>query len=109
MAERAAPLVDHVFPGVAVRQWVLSFPHRIRYLLAWDRALCRAVVGVTMRAILGSVRARAGAAGVPRGLGGGIAILRPLGHAPRARLWRDAADIVCRRPAADVVYRRSLA
>jgi hypothetical protein len=34
MAERAAHLVDHVFPDVPVRQWVLSLPFRLRYLLA---------------------------------------------------------------------------
>jgi hypothetical protein len=41
MAERAAHLVDHVFPEVPVRQWVLSLPHRLRYVLAWDHELCR--------------------------------------------------------------------
>ena len=35
MAERAAHLVDHVLPDVPVRQWVLTLPHRLRYLLAW--------------------------------------------------------------------------
>ena len=34
MAERAAHLVDRVFPRVPVRQWVLSLPHRLRYRLA---------------------------------------------------------------------------
>jgi hypothetical protein len=43
MAERAAHLVDHVFPAVPVRQWTLRLPYRIRYVLAWDHALCRAV------------------------------------------------------------------
>jgi hypothetical protein len=52
MAERAAHLVDHVFPDVPVRQWVLSLPYRLRYRLAWDHDLCRAVVGVCMRAVL---------------------------------------------------------
>jgi hypothetical protein len=33
MTERAAHLVDHVFPDVPVRQWVLSLPPKIRYLL----------------------------------------------------------------------------
>lgn len=33
MAERAAHLVDHVFPDVPVRPWVLSVPHRLRYQL----------------------------------------------------------------------------
>jgi hypothetical protein len=30
MAERAAHLVDRVFPDVPVRHWVLSLPYRIR-------------------------------------------------------------------------------
>jgi hypothetical protein len=34
MAERSAHLIDHVFADVPVRQWVLSLPHRLRYLLA---------------------------------------------------------------------------
>jgi hypothetical protein len=59
MAERAAHLVDHVLPDVPIRQWVLSFPYRLRYLLAWDHDLCRAVVGVYVRAVLGFLRARA--------------------------------------------------
>lgn len=34
MTDRAAHLVDHVFPAVAIRQWVLTLPPRLRYLLA---------------------------------------------------------------------------
>ena len=51
MAERAAHLVDHVLPDVPVRQWVLTIPHRLRYLLAWRHDLCRAVVRILHRAI----------------------------------------------------------
>ena len=36
MTESAARLVDGGLPRVPVRQWVLSLPHRLRYLLAWD-------------------------------------------------------------------------
>jgi len=39
MAAQAAHLVDAVLPRVAVRQWVLSLPHRLRYLLAWNHKL----------------------------------------------------------------------
>ena len=53
MAERTAHLVDHVFPDVPVRQWVLSVPYRVRYQLAWDHDLCRAVVGVLLSAMKG--------------------------------------------------------
>ena len=59
MAERAAHLVDQVFPDVPVRQWVLSMPYRLRYLLAWDHDLCRALVAVYVRAVLGFLRQRA--------------------------------------------------
>lgn len=34
MTERAARLVESVLARVPVRQWVLSVPHRLRYLLA---------------------------------------------------------------------------
>ena len=81
MAERAAHLVDKVFPPVPVRQWVLSLPHRLRYRLAWDHDLCRAVVGRTMRAIVGFLRRRARDAGVTDGRGGAVAILQRFGGA----------------------------
>jgi hypothetical protein len=70
MAERAAHLVDHVFPDVPVRQWVLSLPARLRYRLAWDHDLCRAVVAVYVRTVLAWLRARARDAGVADGRGG---------------------------------------
>lgn len=53
MAERAAHLLDHVLPDAPIRQWVLSLPYRLRYLLAWDHDLCRTVVRVYVRAVLG--------------------------------------------------------
>ena len=61
MAEQAAHLVDHVLPHVPVRQWVLTLPHRLRYLLAYNHALCRAVLGVAVRALLAFYRRRAAA------------------------------------------------
>ena len=51
MAEVSAHLVDHVFPEVPVRQWVLSLPHRVRYLLARHPDLCREVRGIFARAV----------------------------------------------------------
>ena len=46
MAETAAHLVDHVFPQVPVRQWVLSFPKRLRYFLARDADLLNRVLRI---------------------------------------------------------------
>ncbi|GMV23284.1 MAG: hypothetical protein AMXMBFR57_32330 [Acidimicrobiia bacterium] len=35
---------------------MLTLPSRVRYALAWDHALCRAVVAVFVRAVLGWYR-----------------------------------------------------
>ena len=64
MAERAAHLVDHVLPAVPMRQWVLSLPFRLRYLLAWNHELCREVLAVYARALRGFYRRRARRAGI---------------------------------------------
>ena len=81
MAERAAHLVDHVFPDVPVRQWVLSLPYRLRHRLAWDHDLCRAVVAVFMQAVLGWLRRRAQLDDVADGRGGAVAVLQRFGGA----------------------------
>jgi hypothetical protein len=60
MAETAAHLVDHVFPEVPVRQWVLSVPYPLRYRLAYDSSLVRDVAQIFVRAIFSSIRRRAG-------------------------------------------------
>src|SRR5436309_4844466 len=64
MGARRGLRVDHVLPHVPVRQWVLTLPHRLRYLLAYNHALCRAVLGVAVRAVLGFYRRRARRTGV---------------------------------------------
>ncbi len=95
MAERAAHLVDHVFPDVPVRQagapaarvlrggveWVLSLPPRLRYRLAWDHALCRAVVAVLLRAVFRHLRTLARERGVTDSRGGAVAVVQRVGGA----------------------------
>ena len=52
--------VDYpLLPWVPVRQWVLTLPYRLCYLLAWDHRLSRAVLGVYARALLDPSRIRA--------------------------------------------------
>ena len=79
MTERAAHLVDHVFPDVPVRQWVLSVPHRIRYLLAWHHDLCKAVVGVLLREVDRHLRDGARARGLVDPRGGAVAVVQRFG------------------------------
>jgi hypothetical protein len=79
MAERAAHLVDAVLPFVPVRQWVLTVPHRLRYRLAFDHTLCRAVLGVFARVVLGWYRRRARRAGVGQGQSGTVTAVQRFG------------------------------
>jgi hypothetical protein len=51
MSSLAAHLVDKVIPKVPTRQWVLSLPIRLRYLLAYNHDLCREVVGIFNRIV----------------------------------------------------------
>ena len=81
MAERATHLLDHVFPDVPVRQWVLSLPYRIRYRLAWNHDVCRGVAAVFVRAVPRSLRARARDDGVPDRRGGAVAVIQRFGGA----------------------------
>jgi len=79
MAEQAAHLVEAVLPWVPVRQWVLTVPYRLRYLLAFDHALCRAVLGVVVRTLLGWYRRRARRAGVADGRSGTVTVVQRFG------------------------------
>ena len=51
MVETAAYLVDHFFPQLPVRQWVLSLPKRLRYFLRHDRRTVTAVLNIFVRVI----------------------------------------------------------
>ena len=51
MSDTAARLVDQVLPHVPIRQWVLSLPPALRYLLAYDPELCTEVLGIFTREI----------------------------------------------------------
>jgi hypothetical protein len=81
MTERAAHLIDHVLPRAPVRQWVLSLPFELRYQLAWDHKLCRAVLAVYTRALLGFYRKRAKASGHRDGRTGTVTVIQRFGGA----------------------------
>ncbi|MFT5290576.1 MAG: hypothetical protein ACI82F_002651 [Planctomycetota bacterium] len=81
MAETAAKLVDRVIPNVPVRQWVLSLPWRLRYLLASDPALCRVVRRSYLRAVFAFYRSRIEAEGFPGGRTGSVNVVQRFGSA----------------------------
>jgi hypothetical protein len=51
MAESAALLVDEVLPHELIRQWVLSLPFQLRFLLASRPAITGQVLGIVYRVI----------------------------------------------------------
>ena len=68
-------------PAFGVRTVVLSPPFELRYRLAWDHELCRAVLAVYTRALLGSYRRRSKGSGHPEGRTGTVTVIQRFGGA----------------------------
>ena len=49
--ETVAHMVEHLFPAVAVRQWVVVFPMRLRYFLNIDAGCLNRAAGIAMREV----------------------------------------------------------
>jgi hypothetical protein len=81
MTERAAHLVDAVLPWVPVRQWVLTMPYRLRYQMAWNHGLSRAVLRVYTRALRDVYRRIARARGIDGGQTGMVTAVQRAGGA----------------------------
>jgi hypothetical protein len=79
MSESAAKLVDRVLPEVPVRQWVLTFPFPLRFLLARDPDLTAVARRVFLRAVFAFHQRRARLLGVPRGRSGAVCVLQRFG------------------------------
>ncbi len=61
------------------RQWVLTLPYRLRYLLAWDHGLSRAVLAVHARALRDFYRQQAQRQGIPAGRTGTVTAVQRFG------------------------------
>jgi hypothetical protein len=88
MAETAALLADEVLPQRPLRQWVLSLPHALRFLLATDADAQTLVLGVVYRTIsrhlihkAGVTRA-GGATGAVTLVHPHVEVVSPVFHAP---------------------------
>jgi hypothetical protein len=80
-AERSAHLIDNVIPVVPVRQYVLSLPVQLRYVLAWRHELCLEVLGIFTDALMKFYRDLARAQGVTDGKTGTISVVQRFGGA----------------------------
>jgi hypothetical protein len=80
MAETAALLADEVLPERPLRQWVLSLPMALRFLLATRPAVLSRVLGVVYRTISGHLLAKAGLTRVT-GNTGAVTLIQRFGSA----------------------------
>ena len=81
MSETAAHLVDRVLPEVPVRQWVLTFPFPLRFLLARDPSMTAALRRIFLRVVFAFQERRARDQGVPRGRSGAVCAIQRFGCA----------------------------
>lgn len=81
MNDEAAHLVDHVLPKTAqVRQWVLSFPYKLRYLMAHDSKLTNKVLTVFIQIIGSHLKKSAKKLGI-KGTPGSVTFIQRFGSA----------------------------
>jgi hypothetical protein len=95
MAETAAHLVDHVYPAVPVRQWVVSLPKRLRYFLVRDARLLNRVVRIALTDVERAIRAHG-----PGARGETLLLLTPLEFLDRI----SSADPTTEPPPASLLW-----
>ncbi len=86
MCELAAHLVERVLPAVPIRQWVFTVPVPVRYQLAFDAGLTRAVLRVFLRTVFGWQRQRATRRGVVEARSGSVTAIQRFGGALNANV-----------------------
>lgn len=79
--DTAIHVTHRVLPRTPHRQWTLSFPIQLRYLLARDSALLSEVLGIFMRALFNFQRKAARRLGIKRPHVGALAFLQRFGSA----------------------------
>ncbi len=81
MEDAADHLVHEVFPAVPVRQWVLSFPRRLRFLAARDPRVASRLLDLFTRAVFAWQRRQARRLGVADPRTAGVTAIQRFGSA----------------------------
>jgi len=81
MNDEAAHLVDNVFPNVVMRQWVLSFPYKLRFLMAHNSKLTNKILSVFIQVIGSDQKKRAKRLGVKGARPGSVTFIQRFGSA----------------------------
>lgn len=80
-AEISSHLIDNVLPRVAYRQYVVTFPHKLRFWLATSRVLTNLVHSITIKMIASYYEEMAEQRGIEDPVTGGASFLQRFGSA----------------------------
>ncbi len=106
MSDTAAHLVDRVFPRVPVRQWVLSLPRPMRYVLARDAKLLGRALRIFVSEIVRHLKRKTGHHPSSEVLAGAVTSIQRFGGALNlnphlhslvldgAYVWDDEAQVL---------------
>jgi len=81
MAERAARWTEELFPEVAVRQYVLTLPWRVRWLVARRPVLARGILHLALREVFGWYKRKARLMGLMESRCGSVTVVQRFGSA----------------------------
>jgi hypothetical protein len=81
MNDEAAHLVDKVLPEIPVRQWVLSFPFRLRYLMNCNQKLTNAALKIFIQSVGSYQKRKAKALGFKKAQTGSVLFIQRFGSA----------------------------
>ena len=79
MSQTAAHLRDFVFPQIGVRQWVLSLPFPLRYLLSFDNKTLSILLRIYVRAVSSFYKLKAKKQGIRNPKTGAITFIQRFG------------------------------
>ena len=81
MNDEAAHLVDHVLPEVSMRQWVMSFPYKLRFQMAHNPKLTNKILSIFIQVIFSYQRKKSKQLGVKRARPGSVTFIQRFGSA----------------------------
>ena len=81
MNDEAAHLVDQVLPDVVTRQWVLSFPYKLRYQMAHNPKLTNKILSIFIQTISSYQKKKAKQSGIKAARPGSVTFIQRFGSA----------------------------
>jgi len=81
MNDEAAHLVDKVLPQIVYRQWVISFPYKLRYMMAYNPKLTNKALSIFISVINSYLKKKARRLGIRNSKPGVVTFIQRFGSA----------------------------